>query len=55
MAASLNDAWYSAGVDFGSVRSRILYVKFKFVRVKVCVVVVYGRTEDEDEERKILF
>ena len=31
---------------------RTLWVKFKFSRVKVCVVVVYGPTKGELEERE---
>ena len=39
-------------IDFGCVSSRILLAKFKFSRVKVCVVVVFGTTKGEVEERK---
>ena len=42
VAILLNDAWHNAVVDFGCVRSRILWNKFKFSRVKVCVVVGYS-------------
>ena len=35
----LNDVWHSAVVDFGCVSFRILWIKFMFSRVKVCVVV----------------
>ena len=38
-------------VDFGCVSSRILWIKFKFSRVKVYVVVGYGPNEDGGEER----
>ena len=38
--------------EFGFVTSRILKVKFKFSRVKVCGVVVYDTTEGDDEERE---
>ena len=37
----LSDVWHSAGIDFGYVSSRILWIKFKFSRVNVCVVVGY--------------
>ena len=32
----LNDLWYSAVTDFGCISSRILWIKFKFSRVKIC-------------------
>ena len=35
----MNDVWRSTVVDFGYVSSRILWINFKFSRVKVCVVV----------------
>ena len=38
----LNDVWHSAVVGFRCVSSRILWIKFRFSRVKVCVVVGYG-------------
>ena len=40
----------SALVDFGHVSSRILWIKFKFSRVKICVVVGYGPNERDGEE-----
>ena len=45
VAILLNDVWHSAVIDFGCVSSRILWIKFKFSRVKVCVVVGYGPNE----------
>ena len=39
-------------IDFGYVSSRILWIKFKFSRVKVCVVVRYGPSEGIGEERE---
>ena len=39
VAVLLNDLWHSAVIDFGCASSRILWIKFKFLRVKVCVVV----------------
>ena len=39
VAILLNDVRYSAVIDFGCVSSIILWIKFKFSRVKVCVVV----------------
>ena len=42
MVILLNDVWHSAVIDFGYVDSRIQRIKFKFSRVKICVVVGYG-------------
>ena len=36
-------------VDFGYVSSRIIWIKFKFSNVKVCVVVGYGSNEEGEE------
>ena len=41
----LNDVWHTVVVDFGCVSSRILWIKFNFSRVEVCVVVGYGPNE----------
>ena len=38
-------------VKYGCVSSRILWIKFKFSRVKVCVVVGYGPNEGDGKER----
>ena len=38
-------------IDFECVSSRILWVKFKFAKVKVYVVVGYGLNEADGEER----
>ena len=38
-------------IDFWCVSSRILWIKLKLSRVKVCVVVGYGPSEGGDEER----
>ena len=38
-------------IYFGCVSSRILWIKFKFSIVKVCVVVGYSPSERDDEER----
>ena len=51
VAILLNDVLHSAVVDFECVSSRILWIKFKFSRVKVCVVVGYESTEGDGEER----
>ena len=47
----LNNEWHCAVVGFGSVSSRILWIKFKFSRAKVCVVVKYGHNEGDGEEK----
>ena len=39
------------GDSFGCVSSRILWIKFKFSRVEVCVVVGYGPNKGGGEER----
>ena len=52
MAILLSDVWHSAMIDFEGVSSRIFWVKFKFSRVKVCVVIWYGLNEGNSEERK---
>ena len=39
VAILLNDVWCSAVIDYGCVSSRILWIKFKFSRVKVYLVV----------------
>ena len=39
-------------MDFGCVSSRILWIKFKFSRVEVYVVVEQGSTEGIGEERE---
>ena len=42
-------------VDFVCVSSRILIVKFKFEKIKVCVVVTYGPSEGNVEESAIFW
>ena len=54
VAILLNDVWYSAVVDFGGVRSRILWIKFGFLWVNVCVVKGCGPNEGYGEEREVL-
>ena len=39
VAILLNDVWHIAVVVFGCISSRIFWIKFKFLRVNVCVVV----------------
>ena len=52
VAVLLNDMWYSAVIDFGCVRSRILRIKFKFSNDKICVLVRYDPNEGNGEERE---
>ena len=52
MLILLNNVWHSAVVDLGCVSSRILLIKFKFSKVKVCLVVEYGPNEGYGEERE---
>ena len=47
----MNDVCHSAVVKHGCVSPRILWIKFKFSRVKVCVVVGYSPNEGDGEER----
>ena len=51
MAILLNNVWYSALIGFGYVNSRIIWSKFEFSRVKVCMLVGYGPNEGGGEER----
>ena len=53
VAIQLNDVWHSELVNFGCVSSRILWIKLKFSRVEVCVVVGYDLNEVDGEERKV--
>ena len=46
VATLLNDVWHRALIDFGCVSSRILWIKFRFSRVKVYVVVGYSHSEE---------
>ena len=55
VAILLNDVWHSAVIDFGCVSSRILWIKFKYSKVKVCVVVGYGPSEGGGEEMDIFW
>ena len=51
VANLLDIVWDRSVVDFRCVSSRILWIKFKFSKVKVCVVVGYGPNEGDGEER----
>ena len=54
VATLLNDGWNSVLMDFGCISSRILFIKFRFSRFKVCVGVGYGPNEERDLARRIL-
>ena len=41
---------HSKGIDFGCICSRIHWIKFKFTRIKDCVVVGYGPNGGDGEE-----
>ena len=51
VAILLNDVWYSSVIEFVCVSSGILWIKFTFSMVKVCVVVGYAHSEGDGEER----
>ena len=51
VAVLLNNVWHSAIIDLWYANSRILWIKFKVSMVKFCVVVVYGPSEGDVEER----
>src|SRR5678815_4943822 len=53
IAILMSDLWYRAMVDFVCESTRILMVKFKFEKVKVCVVVTYFPSEGNVEESAI--
>src|SRR5678816_1549157 len=55
VAILMSDLWYRAILDFVFVSTRILMVKFKFEKVKVCVVVTYGPYEGNVEESTIFW
>ena len=50
VAILLNDMWHSAVIDFGCVSPRILWIKFKISRVKVCMVLRYGSNENDGQD-----
>ena len=51
VAILLNDVWHNAVIDFGCFSSRILWIKCKFLRVKVCLVLKCGPNEGDGKER----
>ena len=51
----LNNVWHSTVIDFGCVNSRILWIKSKFSRVKVFVVVGYGSNKGDGEKKDIFW
>ena len=55
VAILFNDVWHSAIIDFGCFSFRISWIKFKILRVKVCVVLRYGPNEGDGEEKDIFW
>jgi hypothetical protein len=55
VAILMSDLWFRSMVKFECVSPRILLVKFKFKKVKVCVVVSYGPSENSEEEEYMTF
>ena len=51
LAILLNNVWHNAVLDIACVSPRILWIKFKFSRIKVYVVVGYGSNEEDGKER----
>ena len=51
----MNEEWYKALVKYECVSSRVIYVKFKFKRVKMHIVVAYGPLNDRKKEEKDKF
>ena len=54
VAVLVNDVWHSTVVKSGCVSSKILWIKFRFSLVKVCVVVGYGRSEGDGEKKRYI-
>ena len=48
----MNDEWHSAVIEFGCISPTVHWINFMFSKVKVCVMVVYGPTEGEAEEKE---
>ena len=48
----LNNVWHSVMIKFKCVSSRVLWIKFRFSKVKVCVVVGYSPNEGKGEARE---
>ena len=48
----MNDVWYNVVIGFGCASSRTLWGNFRFLRFKLCVVVVvvYGPPERDAEK-----
>ena len=55
VAVLMSELWHKSLVNFVCVSSRILMVKFKFARVKVCVVVAYGPSDNCAAEERVEF
>ena len=55
VAILISESWYGCMVNYVCVSPRILMVKFKFKKVKVCVVAAYGPSEGSDERECVNF
>ena len=52
VAVLMKYMWTSVVIEFESVNSTTLLIKFRFSMIEVCVVVVYVSTKGKDEERE---
>ena len=55
LAILLSDVWHSVAMDFGFVSFRILWIKSRFSKVKVCVLVRYTPSEGDGKEKERLW
>ena len=51
MVVLKNDMRHIPVINFGCISSKILWIKFRFSRVKVCEVVGYGSIEGDCEKK----
>ena len=52
MTILLIDVGHSIVIGLGGISSKTLWINFKFSRVKICVVIWYGPSKGEFEERE---
>ena len=55
VATMMNEVWFGAVVGYDCVSSQMLWAKFIFERVKLCVVTVHGPCNDREEGEKDKF
>lgn len=55
VAVLMNDEWFAAMVGYECVNSRLLWVKLRFKKVKLCIVVAYGPCNDRSVREKDKF